>query len=320
VISPERLAALPSLAALPAEARARLAEKFQETAHPDGQCIVAEGDRAESLYFVAEGRVEIRKLIDRTSGEQKVLSVLEPGDFFGEMALLEDAPRWASAVAQGPVTLLSLSAGEIRDWLAGDARVPLRFCLPFVGTLNARLRQTAREMMLLFDVGRLLAQNLDSAELARGLLQVLTRGLDEPVLAGFLLWRDYSLEYEMVAKEGPWPGGPWPASDPLLGWMSARGECFLSSAWETDERVSAPARAAWPAMRSLLAAPVLGERRPAGFFLFGHASKENFFTPTQRRVLAGVANLVGPAFEGAARRLEKQAEDRLRQSRRDARL
>lgn len=58
----------------------------------------------------------------------------------------------------------------------------------------------------------------------------------------------------------------------------------------------------------------MGGRAPIGHVVLGHEGEERSFTPTQRRVLAGVVNLVAPAFENASVRLEKSSQDRLAQT------
>lgn len=314
----ERLGAIPFFAEVPLDVRRRLAEKFSEESFPAGQTIFSEGDDGEALFFIAEGRVAIQKSVDMKKGVFKTLSVLGAGDFFGEMALLEKAPRWAAAVAQVPTSLLTLPAEEVRTWLLADANVPLRLFLPFVQSLNARLRQSTREMILLFDVGGVLAQNLDAVALATQLVEVLTKGLDDPVRACFYLWNEFSGAYEPVARRGAWPEGALASradADPLFHWMAEKGECVLSPDWPSDSRFNDTDRSTWPRFHSLLAAPVMGERRPIGHVVFGHEGEERSFTPTQRRVLAGVVNLVAPAFENASVRLEKSSQDRLARAR-----
>ena len=318
MISPDRLGAIPFFSGVPADVRRRLAERFTESPFVAGQVIFPEGQEGDALYFIADGRVAIQKVLDKSQGTFKTLSVLGPGDFFGEMALLEKAPRWASAVAQSSGALLSLPAEDLRAWLAADAKVPLRLFLPFVQSLNARLRQSTREMILLFDVGTVLAQNLDAASLATRLLDVLRRMFDDPVSACFYLWNEFSGEYECAATAGAWPSarrGPRSDTDHLFHWMGEKGECVLSPRWSSDDRFNDGTRTDWPDFKSLLAAPVMGGQRPVGHVVFGHEAEEDFFTPTQRRVLAGVVNLVAPAFENASMRLERTSQERLARAR-----
>lgn len=318
MISLDRLGAIPFFSEVPLDVRRPLAEKFVEESVPAGETIFSEGDEGDALFFIADGRVSIQKTVDKKKRSVKTLSILGPGDFFGEMALLEKAPRWASAVAQAPTALLSLSAEDLRSWLSDDAKVPLRLFLPFVQSLNARLRQSTREMILLFDVGGVLAQNLDASSLATQLLDVLTRGFDDPVSACFYLWNEFSGEYDAVVQLGSWGGHGRRSrsdADPLFHWMAEKGECVLSLDWESDSRFDENTRSLWPRFKSLLAAPVTGERRPIGHVVFGHEDEGGYFTATQRRVLAGVVNLVAPAFENASLRLERISQERLTRAR-----
>ena len=72
--------------------------------YPDGGIIFIKGDRGECAYAVQSGRVEIREA-------GRVLEALEPGELFGEMALIDHEPRSASAVAIGSVELVAVDLG-----------------------------------------------------------------------------------------------------------------------------------------------------------------------------------------------------------------
>ena len=72
-----------------------------------GETIFSQGDLGTEMFIILEGDVHIVKHI---ANEAHVLSRLEKGDFFGEMALLESAPRTADAVAQSEVKLLAINA------------------------------------------------------------------------------------------------------------------------------------------------------------------------------------------------------------------
>src|SRR6185437_4628061 len=69
----------------------------------EGEVIFREGDPGDLLYLVGEGSVRISK--SGRGGEQETLGVIQPGNFFGEMALLDGQPRSAMAVATGPTLL-----------------------------------------------------------------------------------------------------------------------------------------------------------------------------------------------------------------------
>ena len=63
-MSLERLEAIPLFSGIPSEMRQTLAEKFSESSVPAGQVIFSEGEEGDALFFIAEGRVAIQKLIE----------------------------------------------------------------------------------------------------------------------------------------------------------------------------------------------------------------------------------------------------------------
>ena len=102
-----------------------------------GDFIFKEGDAGTEMYIVQEGKVEILKEIQ---GESKQLAVLEKGDFFGEMAILEDLPRTASARALTPVRLLMINGSTFDQMLRSNPEVAVRM----MRKLSRRLRETDR--------------------------------------------------------------------------------------------------------------------------------------------------------------------------------
>lgn len=322
MVPAERLSELPLLAGLPDAVRGLLAERLDSRPFKTGDRLFAEGDPGDAVYFILSGRVAIQKSLDAAKGTFKTLAVMGPGDFFGEMALLEKEARSAAAVAAADGEALSLSARDFGRWLSDDSKIPLKFLLPFVTTLSARLRDTTREMAAFFEVSRVLVQNLEVKDMAGRLLDVMAQPFNGEIQAAFYVWDPFSNDYEGVAAVGGWPERlrtARPATDPLFYWMGEKGECLLAADWEADPRFIAAVRAQWPAFRSVLAAPIPGDKRPAGFMILGHNGERGFFTPGHRRTLASVANLVAPAFENAALHEERRAEERLRRARLDRR-
>ncbi len=71
----------------------------------DGDCIFKEGDNGKDLFIIQRGAVKAFKKINN---EQVEIAAFERGDFFGDIGLLQDIPRYASAYAKGEVQLLIL--------------------------------------------------------------------------------------------------------------------------------------------------------------------------------------------------------------------
>lgn len=76
-----------------------------------GATIVAEGEPGRSMFIVKSGRLAVSKLAN--SGSVIPISVLEPGDFFGEMTLIEMQNRSATVVAESPTVLYELTAQKL---------------------------------------------------------------------------------------------------------------------------------------------------------------------------------------------------------------
>ena len=83
----------------------KLFDKFGKTVR-NGEAIFREGDFGDTLYILQEGKVEIRK---KAGNAFKVLTTLDPGDFFGEMALIDKSPRSATAMAISECRLLEVT-------------------------------------------------------------------------------------------------------------------------------------------------------------------------------------------------------------------
>ena len=114
----------------------RIRSHLIERRFPRNSTIVEEGLPGDYMYVICEGRVKVTKLSD--DGREKILEFLDTGAFFGEMALLDEAPRSASVKALEPVQLLALSRG---DFLAVLRRSP-DLAMAVIQVLTRRLRDT----------------------------------------------------------------------------------------------------------------------------------------------------------------------------------
>ncbi|MEO8195176.1 MAG: cyclic nucleotide-binding domain-containing protein [Thermoanaerobaculia bacterium] len=102
-----------------------------------GEFIFNEGDLGMEMYIIHEGKIEILKQIQT---EQRQLAVLEKGDFFGEMSILEDLPRTAAARAIGEVKLLLINGATFDQMLRTNPEIAVRM----MRKLSRRLRETDR--------------------------------------------------------------------------------------------------------------------------------------------------------------------------------
>ncbi|PYQ15456.1 MAG: hypothetical protein DMF80_09135 [Acidobacteria bacterium] len=132
-IEPRRLAAIPLFSSLRADLLARLASRFTTMEVPVGRTLFEEDERGETFYVIVRGRVGVSRR--GRGGAELYVSVLEDGDFFGEIALLEEVRRTATVRALTPCMLLVLDRSEFHDLL--DEAPGLRKV--FEGAAQARL-------------------------------------------------------------------------------------------------------------------------------------------------------------------------------------
>jgi CRP/FNR family cyclic AMP-dependent transcriptional regulator len=110
-------------------------ERFRE-----GSMMFREGERGDKLYIVLDGRVRISKFIPGVGEE--ALTVLDRGDFFGEMALIDDKPRSADAKAhESDATVLSIDRATLNEILSMDPHASLQFLNLLCRMISRRLRE-----------------------------------------------------------------------------------------------------------------------------------------------------------------------------------
>jgi signal transduction histidine kinase len=120
---------------------AELKERMQEQRFAAGAEIFKEGDAGTGLYVVKEGLVEISAAIG--GGRRHAFSRIEPGDIFGEMAVIEEAPRSASAVATMETVAWFISRETMLSLMA---RSPA-FALALSKEISRRLREFDRQYL-----------------------------------------------------------------------------------------------------------------------------------------------------------------------------
>jgi CRP-like cAMP-binding protein len=110
-----------------------LFEKYKVSCNK-GDLIFAEGDLGNEMYILHSGKVRIFKNID---GFDQTLTVLEKGDFFGEMSILEGLPRSASAEAEEDCELIKINSANFVAMIRSNVEIAIRI----MRKLSLRLRE-----------------------------------------------------------------------------------------------------------------------------------------------------------------------------------
>jgi len=126
----------PLFAALDDEAAAALLASMSRVDLPRGEALFAEGDAGDRLFVITAGKIKL----GRTSGDgrENLLTVLGPGEMFGELSLFDPGPRTATATAVSDAELVGLGHTDLQAFLTGRPDVARHL----LQALARRLRRT----------------------------------------------------------------------------------------------------------------------------------------------------------------------------------
>jgi CRP-like cAMP-binding protein len=129
-------------------------ERYAQT-FPAGTVLFEEGDMGESMYVIQSGEVEIRRML---AEQNRVLAVLPAGEFFGEMAIVNNRPRSATAIVRRQARLLVIDGQTFEAMLRGKTEIAVRM----IQTMAARLERANQqiELLLLKDANHRVVQCL----------------------------------------------------------------------------------------------------------------------------------------------------------------
>jgi len=116
-----------------------------------GESIFREGDAGRDMFIIKAGEVEITRTVQ---GKDQRLAVLEEGDFFGEMSILEEEPRMASARAKTDCALLRIDNSTFDQMVRQNPEIPIRMLRKF----SRRLRELAAGEVCVDEVGEVPVQ------------------------------------------------------------------------------------------------------------------------------------------------------------------
>jgi CRP/FNR family cyclic AMP-dependent transcriptional regulator len=171
-VSTAVLKSVPLFASFPDDQLRMLVTAVTRRSAPRGSIIMAAGDPTDSLYLVISGRLKV--MMGDADGKEVILSILGPGEFFGEMGLIDDSPRSASVVTIEPCELLSLAKRDFKRCLAEN----FEMTMAVMRGLVRRLREADRKIgsLALLDVyGRVARLLIDMSETVNGQKMVTKR-------------------------------------------------------------------------------------------------------------------------------------------------
>jgi len=165
VVSPLLIRNVPLFSLLPDTQLVLLTQVLLRKPYPKNSTVVVAGDPADALYVVISGRLKV--IMSDKEGREVILAILSQGDFFGEMGLIDQAPRSATVVTIEPCELLTITQADFTKCLQKNFALTMNVILGLV----KRLREADRKIgsLALMDVcGRVARLLMEMAETIDG--------------------------------------------------------------------------------------------------------------------------------------------------------
>lgn len=132
----DSLAQVPLFAGLPPRHLKRIGDLTEEVRFMEGATVVRQGDAGDTFFVILEGEAKV------AGPSGRVVNRLRPGEYFGEISLLDGGPRTASVVAETPLRMLALSRSALLRVVQREPAVGVRL-LGHVAMMLRRLERSA---------------------------------------------------------------------------------------------------------------------------------------------------------------------------------
>lgn len=131
-----------------AELKQRELKEIERIAHrrrfKADEIIFWEGEPGVGMYIIQKGSVLIFK--DKKDGGREKLALLKSGEFFGELALLDESPRSATAIAQEETEIIGIFRPDLFGLLQRKPRLGVKLALKLASMIGERLRKTNEDL------------------------------------------------------------------------------------------------------------------------------------------------------------------------------
>jgi len=112
----------------------RVADVMEEERYHEGAKIVREGEDGDSMYVLVEGQADVIR-------DDRTVDRLLPGDFFGEISLLDGGPRTATIVADTPITVYAIRRGPFNRMLTQEPEIASKVLTALARRLRFMIRR-----------------------------------------------------------------------------------------------------------------------------------------------------------------------------------
>ena len=140
----ELLSKVPAFAELTPRELKEVAAIVHKREYRLGEPVFFQGDPGLGMYIVQEGEVSIT--ISTKDGEARELTLLSEGDFFGELALLDESPRSANAICKTDCSLIGFFRPDLFELIEKKVALGIKIVLKLAEIVAQRLRNTDKEL------------------------------------------------------------------------------------------------------------------------------------------------------------------------------
>ncbi|WP_227814893.1 Crp/Fnr family transcriptional regulator [Nitrogeniibacter aestuarii] len=167
---------------LPEDQLESLAQHMRQRVYPAGAIVVNEGDEAHGMFIVDTGALKV--FVTEENGKEVTLSLLGPEDYFGELALLDEAPRSASVITVEKTTLLQISRADFNEVITANPACMQIIMRNLVGRIR-ELTDNVRALALIDVFGRI-SRVFDSMAEPEGDMRIIRRRMTQQDLANLV--------------------------------------------------------------------------------------------------------------------------------------
>ena len=133
----------------------------QTRTYPANAILINEGDQTDSMYVIVEGEVKV--YCNDDTGKEVILNILGPGEYFGEIALVDDQPRSASVMTIAPTKAMMISKANFKKWLKENPDMSFNLIRALTKQVRA-LTDSVKNLALMDVYGRVAHTLLDLAD------------------------------------------------------------------------------------------------------------------------------------------------------------
>ncbi len=157
----------PAFPGLEEEDLVELASVAEICSYPEGAVLCHEGDYGDTFFLIVEGEACVSKYLDEEN-PRRVLHALGPGEFFGEIALIQGGTRTATVDSEGPITVLQIHRDSLVRVLQRSAPMALRLVLRVTSRLRDADQMAIDDLRQINEELRRAYHNLERLDRAKG--------------------------------------------------------------------------------------------------------------------------------------------------------